>query len=104
LKPEPLYAEQGLGEHLGHLLTALHVGLITMMQNREASGRTALLGAVTTALITVGAMEGPVVALGVNASAPGLAAIAGYLALTAWLILSGVNLLRLAPREATMNA
>ena len=39
-------------------------------------------------------MEGPILALGISAGPIPLAAIAGYLSLTLWLILSGVTLIR----------
>ena len=88
------YAGLGLGEHLGQLVTALYVTLVAMLQSREAARKTALLGASTAALIAVGAMEGPILALGISAGPIPLAAIAGYLSLTLWLILSGVTLIR----------
>jgi hypothetical protein len=87
------YAGLAVGEHLGMLLTALHVGLIAALQHREAARLTTLTGAATTALIALGGMEGPALAMGLDGTAFGLAAIAGYLGLSLWMILSGAALL-----------
>ena len=88
------YAGLALGEHLGQLLTAFHVALIAVLQLRERARVTPLIGIASAALLTLGAMEGPALALGLNGTPYALAAIAGYLALTLWMILSGVGLLR----------
>ena len=88
------YAGLTLGEHLGMLLTAFHVALMAALQHRERARKTALIGAVSTAFIALGAMEGPALALGLNGATFGLSAIAGYLGLSLWLIVSGAGLLR----------
>jgi hypothetical protein len=93
------YAGMGLGEHLGMLLTAFHVALIAQIQQREGTRLLAATGAITTLLIALGGMEGPALALGLNGTAFGLAAIAGYLCLSLWLVLSGLSLLRQAPAQ-----
>lgn len=87
------YAGVAIGEHLGMTLTALHVGLMAAMQGREGR-RVAWLGALTAGLILGGAQEGVALAVGLPGDAFGLMAIAGYLALTVWMIASGVGLLR----------
>ncbi len=86
------YAGLGLGEHLGMMLTAGHVALIGAMQRREAMRWAAGLALATTALIGLGAMEGPVLALGGNGQIMALSAVAGYMALSLWMIWSGLSL------------
>lgn len=98
------YAGMGLGEHLGMLLTAFHVALISLIQHREGARLTCLIGAATTLLIALGGMEGPALALGLNGTAFGLAAIAGYLFLSLWLVISGVALLRSGAVQRPMTA
>lgn len=83
-----------IGEHLGQLATAFHLGLMATIHRREGRRALAATGAVTTALITTGSFETPALALGLNGAPFALAAIAGYLALTLWLILAGLSLLR----------
>jgi hypothetical protein len=90
------YAGMALGEHLGQLLMAGHIGLIAAMQRREGAPLTAATGALTAALIGFGAFEGPALAMGANGEVFGLSAIAGFLVLTVWMIASGVALLRRA--------
>lgn len=96
------FAGVALGEHLGQLLTALHVGLIAAMQLKEGRRITAALGSVTTAVLTLGAYEGVALAIGADGAALGLAAVTGYLALTLWLILSGLGLILPAMRRSAL--
>jgi hypothetical protein len=88
------FAGVAVGEHLGQLLTALHVGLIAQMQMAERAPRTVLLGRLTAAAITLGALEGVVLSVGGDGSAFGLMAVAGYLGLTVWMLASARHLLR----------
>lgn len=83
-----------IGEHLGQLATALHVGLMAAIHRREGHRALAATGAATTALITLGSFETPALALHLSGDPFAMAAIAGYLALTLWLILAGITLLR----------
>ena len=83
-----------IGEHLGQLATALHVGTFAVIHRRENRRTLALTGVVTAALVTAGSFETPALALGLSGTAFALAAIAGYLALTLWLILAGLSLMR----------
>lgn len=85
-----------MGEHMGQLLTALHVGLVAMMQAQERQRGLATLGFATTGVITIGSFETVALALGGPGDAFGLAAIAGYLGLTLWLLWSGAALIRSA--------
>ncbi len=82
------YAGVAIGEHLGMLLTAAHIGLIALIQMREGAKKTALLGAVIAAAIATGAMEGLAMALNLDGSVLGLTAMLGYIALTFWLLAS----------------
>lgn len=90
------FAGVAVGEHLGQLLTALHVALVARMQWAETSRRTAGLGLFTAVAISGGAMEGVVLSAGADGSAFGLAAVAGYLSLTLWMLASSYQLLRRA--------
>jgi hypothetical protein len=82
------YAGVAIGEHLGMLLTAGHIALISLMQQREGARKTAMLGLVISTLIGLGAFEGLAMALQLNGAALGLMAMVGYIALTAWLLAS----------------
>lgn len=89
-----------VGEHLGQSLTAAHVGLIALMQWRERRTLTAMLGALTVALILTGSLEGVALAIGAPGEAFGMLAVAGYLCLTLWMLASALGLagLRLCRR------
>lgn len=83
-----------IGEHLGQLATALHVGLMAAIHRDEGHRALPIAGGLTAALITLGSFETPALALGLPGNAFALAAIAGYLALTLWLILAGLAMIR----------
>jgi hypothetical protein len=85
-----------MGEHMGQLLTALHVGLIGVMQAQERQRGLAVTAFATSGIITIGSFETVALALGGPGDAFGLAAIAGYLGLTLWLLWSGAALIRSA--------
>ena len=51
------------GEHLGQLMTALHIVLIAPIQLREPAPVTAALGGLSACAIVLGATEGPVAAM-----------------------------------------
>lgn len=84
----------GLGEHLGQLLTAAHVGLVAAMLRAERRRVLAALGVLTATVIAAGSFEGIVLALGADGGAFAALAIAGYLVLTAWMIAAGAALWR----------
>jgi Domain of unknown function (DUF4386) len=92
-----LYGGVAIGEHIGQLMTALFVLLVSLMQLREANSLTATLGFATAGAIAVGTGEGLALALGQSGEFFGLVTIAGFLLLTIWLITTGLTLLR-APR------
>lgn len=83
-----------IGENLGQLLTALFVFQVALMQGGERTRAAGTLGLVTTGLIVIGAGEGPAIALGGEGGPFSLATIAGFLGLTAWLITTGLGLIR----------
>ena len=83
-----------IGEHLGQLLTVLFVLLLSLVQWRENARITAVAGFATAAAVAIGTGEGLAIALGGNGEIFSLATIAGFMGLTVWLILTGINLIR----------
>ncbi len=88
------YGGVAIGEHLGQTLTALFVASVACLQWTEQARMPATVGFLTAATILVGTNEGLAIALGASGDIFSLATIAGYLGLTAWLIATGVGLLR----------
>lgn len=88
------YGGVAIGEHLGQLLTALFVLLLSVMQWRDSKRVSAALGFLTVVAIVVGTNEGLAIALGRSGEAFALATIAGFLGLAAWLVATGLGLLR----------
>lgn len=83
-----------VGEHIGQLLTALFVLLLSHIQSKEGWRLTSYLGFATAALIVVGSGEGLALALKASGDAFSLATIAGFMGLTLWLVATGVQLFR----------
>ena len=83
-----------IGEHMGQLLTALFVLLLSWLQWREGSPLTSAIGFATAITITFGTGEGLSLALGKSGDVFSIATIAGFLGLTLWFILTGVGLIR----------
>ncbi len=98
------YAGVAVGEHLGMLLTAGFVGTLAAVRWGEARHGVAALGGVTALAIAAGAFEGVALALGLDGGALGLAAVAGYLLLTVWLVWEGVALLGPGRRASALPA
>ncbi|MEQ1755190.1 MAG: DUF4386 family protein [Micropepsaceae bacterium] len=96
------YGGVAIGEHLGQLLTALFVAQLSSIQWNERKYLTALAGLFTTISITLGAGEGLTAALGQSGDLFSKITVAGYLGLTAWLIMTGIGLL--LPRKALDSA
>ena len=94
------YGGVAIGEHLGQLLTALFVLLLSAVQWREAKRVSATIGYATAASIVVGTGEGLALALGRSGEAFSLATIAGFLGLTIWLIATGVGLVQAPSQRA----
>lgn len=88
------YGGVAIGEHLGQLLTALFVGLLAIMQLREGRRAAAGLGLLTAPMIALGTGEGLMLAIGRSGELFSLLTIAGFLGLTAWLIVTGIGLIR----------
>ena len=96
------YGGVAIGEHLGQLLTALFVAQLASIQWNERSYISAFTGLVTAIAITVGTGEGLAAALGQPGDLFSKVTVAGYLGLTAWLIITGLGLLR--PSKALDSA
>jgi hypothetical protein len=88
------YGGVAIGEHLGQLLTALFVVLISTLQWGEGKRVSATIGMATAAAIALGTNEGLAIALGQSGATFALATIAGFLGLTAWLIATGIGFFR----------
>jgi hypothetical protein len=95
------YGGVAIGEHLGQLLTALFIVMLACLQWSERARISATIGFITAAAIALGTGEGLAIALGQSGEVFSLATIAGFLGLTAWLIATGIGLLRAEPRVAT---
>ena len=89
-----LYGGVAVGEHIGQLLTALFVLLLSLMLLRERNRITALIGFVAVAAIAVGTGEGLAIALGGSGEIFGLVTLIGFVLLTVWLIAAGIVALR----------
>jgi hypothetical protein len=83
-----------IGEHMGYLMTAGFLVSMALAERAEGARLRPLLGAVSAALILVGAGEGLALILGRNAEVFAAASVAGYLGFSAWLAISGVVLIR----------
>lgn len=87
----------GVGEHIGQLLTALFIALAASLQWNERQRFSSGIGFAAAATMTIGTGEGLAIALGAAGDAYAMATVVGFLAMTAWLIASGVALLRRKP-------
>ena len=85
------------GEHLGQLVTALHIVLIALIQLREPAPVTAALGGLSACAIILGATEGPVAAMGGDGQLFGRAAVAGYMGFAIWLLAAARGYVRTKP-------
>lgn len=88
------YGGVAIGEHLGQLMTAAFVALLSGIQAGEGTVKTAWLGMGTAFVLVVGTGEGLAISLGADGSAFGMATIAGFMGLTLWLIVTGVGAIR----------
>ena len=87
------YGGVAIGEHLGQLLTALFVLLLSMLQWKEARFVSATIGLLTAGAIILGTNEGVAIALGKSGEEFALATIIGFLGLAVWLIATGLGLM-----------
>lgn len=83
-----------IGEHIGQLLTAFFVLQTMRLQAGESRYVTAGLGALASLLLFAGSGEGLAIALGQSGELFSVATIGGFLALTLWLIATGVGMIR----------
>ncbi len=88
------YGGVAIGEHLGQLLTGLFVLLVARLQADERAPVSASLGAAAGLALWAGTGEGLALALGGSGDVFGFVTIGGFVGLTAWLIATGVGLLR----------
>jgi hypothetical protein len=89
-----LYGGVAIGEHIGQLLTAMFVVMLSLLQLREANRITAVIGLITAAGIGVGTNEGLAIALNQSGAMFSMFTIVGFLGLTVWLIATGITVLR----------
>ncbi len=80
-----------IGEHLGQWLLVFFTLALSCLQWRQGQRMTAGLGFVTAALTGIGTTEGVMLALGRDGDLFSLFTIAGFLALSLWLILIGLG-------------
>lgn len=80
-----------IGEHLGQWLTTFFVLSLSILQWRGRLHLVAAIGFLTAAGIGSGTTEGLAVAMGADGSLFSLFTIIGFLALTLWLILTGLE-------------
>jgi len=92
------YGGVAIGENLGQLLTAGFAAQVALMQRREGARRQALAGFLAAAAIASGTGEGIALALGGEGQMFSLATIAGFLALSVWLVATGTAMIG-APRQ-----
>lgn len=81
-----------IGEHLGQWLLVFFVLALSVLQGRQGRAVTAGIGFATAAAMGVGTTEGLAIALGRNGDLFSLFTIAGFLGLSLWLILIGLQL------------
>lgn len=93
------YGGIAIGETLGQMLLVLFLLQIAWLQAREGTRLIATVGFAAAMLIAIGSGEGLAIALGHVDNSFGLFTIGGFLALTGWMIATGIGLMR-APRAA----
>ena len=94
------YGGVAIGEHLGQLLTALFVVLLSTLQWGEGKRVSGGIGFITAVTIALGTSEGLALAIGQSGEIFSIATIAGFLGLTVWFIATGIGLLRGHKRTA----
>lgn len=94
------YVGMAIGEHLGQLLTALFVLLLSALQWSDAKRISAVIGFITAGAILFGANEGVAIAISQSGEVFALGTIIGFLGLAVWLIATGVGLMRPSSQRA----
>ncbi|MCU0901801.1 MAG: DUF4386 domain-containing protein [Cypionkella sp.] len=82
-----------IGEHLGQLLLVFFLVSLAAIQWRQGGRLTGMCGFASALLIVVGTTEGLALALGGNGDIFAWFTIAGFLGLSLWLILIGLDLM-----------
>jgi hypothetical protein len=82
-----------IGEHLGYLLTAGFLVAMAIADRADGLLIRPALAVTSAALITVGAGEGLALVIGGPAEVLSAASVAGYLGLSAWLVMAGLALM-----------
>ncbi len=88
------YGGVAVGEHLGQVLTVIFTLMVSRIQWGDGQRLTAGLGGISAAALLLGAHEGLAIALGQRGEIFSLATIAGFLGLSAWLVATGLGLMR----------
>lgn len=91
------YGGVAIGETLGQILLVMFVLQLAWLQARESARLTSTIGFFTAILVAIGSGEGLALATQSVGSAFGAFTIAGFLALTGWMVATGIGLVR-APR------
>ncbi|WP_284179301.1 DUF4386 family protein [Rhabdaerophilum sp. SD176] len=87
------YGGVAIGEHLGQWLLVFFVLALSTIQWRQQRRLSGGTGFLTASAIAIGTTEGLAIALGRDGDLFSLFTIAGFLGLTAWLMLIGIRLL-----------
>jgi hypothetical protein len=85
------YGGVAIGEHLGQWLLVFFTLSLSSLQWRQGARMVASLGFLTSLTVAIGTTEGLAIALGRNGEIFSLFTIAGFLALTFWLILTSLG-------------
>jgi hypothetical protein len=88
------YGGVAIGEQLGQMLTALFAAMLSRLQWTEGMRLTALIAATTAAALVFGTTEGLARVLGHDGHFFAIGTIIGFMALTLWLIATGIGLIR----------
>lgn len=95
-----LYGGLTVGEHIGQLMTALFALMLALVQMKEGRRLAAAIGFIASATLMTGTNEGLAIALGGSGVPFGTVTVIGFLALSVWLLVTGLGLLR-PGRQAT---
>lgn len=83
-----------IGEHMGQWFTALFLLLSALLQGKEGWVVSCIIACIAAVFIAVGTGEGLAIALGQDGSPFAIATLIGFVGLTLWLIVTGINLIR----------
>lgn len=92
-----------IGEHIGQILTLLWVGCIVVLQvrsDRRLVQTAAAIGCLTVIAMGFGLGDGLMVALDNAGAIFTISTIIGYLALSVWLVLTGITMFITEPERS----